>query len=85
MRKEQSTSFDPDNTLADRQSAFRRWAFRYVESHHAACNAASAEVEHHADDATIRDRIGTMGTEQLAVMLGPAAWIGVTAHELMSS
>ena len=68
-------------------------AFRYVKSHGAVCVVAGGEAEavdhdeaaHHADDDTIRDRVGTMGTEQLASILGPAAWIGVTAHDIVSS
>lgn len=59
-------------------------AFRFVERHRAACDVAGGAVGHHAEDATIRERIGVMGTGQIVVMLGPAAWIGVTAHELMS-
>ena len=60
-------------------------AFEYAKSHASVCAISDAgEAEVHADDGSMADRIGAMSTEQIATMLAPAAWIAVTAHELMS-
>jgi hypothetical protein len=60
-------------------------AFQYVKSHGAACRIADqAEAAPHADDATISQRVRSMTTSSLADLLGPAALLAVSAHQLGS-
>lgn len=59
-------------------------ALEYVKSHAAVCAITCAGEDDHVSDADMADKIGAMSTEQLATMLAPAAWIAVTAHEVMS-
>lgn len=81
----QHTLHELDEALASMDRLdLEELAFRYVKSHNTACITGGAGPDRHADDAAILDRIGLMETAELSAMLGPAAWIGVIAHEFVS-
>jgi hypothetical protein len=59
-------------------------ALAYVRSHAQICHLASGTEhveEQHASDAELAQRIGEMSLQQLAELLGPAAWLSVIACE----
>jgi hypothetical protein len=63
-------------------------ALVYVRSHAQICRLASVTQhveEQHASDAELAQRIGEMSLQQLAELLGPAAWLSVIAHEQRTS
>lgn len=59
-------------------------ALAYVRTHAQVCRLAAGTdhvEEQHATDAELAQRIGEMSDQQLAELLGPAAWLSVIAHE----
>jgi hypothetical protein len=65
-------------------------ALAYVRTHAQVCRLAGSTEhaggtehveEHHASDAELAQRVGEMSVQQLAELLGPAAWLSVIAHE----
>lgn len=59
-------------------------ALAYVRSHAEVCRLAGTTEhggEQHASDSELARRIGEMSDQQLAELLGPAAWLSVIAHE----
>lgn len=63
-------------------------AFEYVKGHSIVCRVCTVSGQDwerdHVDEDTMLERVRSMSTPALTQMLAPAAWVGVTVHELRS-
>ena len=55
--------------------------FRVSQSHIALCNVTSAEVDPHAEEGVMRERISKLDTGQIVAALAPLAVLAEAAHE----